>query len=304
MQVSLDEPWVKRVSEYIGTQHHTVTLDSADLIENLLVPTYAHDMPSFFGQMETSLYLHCKAMRNDGATVAVSGEAADEIFGGYDWFFNEEVHSADMFPWQTFFGDQISPWWSPEVNEKIRPREYLARRYQEAREEVPVLPRENGLDAKMREISYMNLTRFLPILLDRVDRMSMAVGLEVRLPFCDYRLLDYVWNIPWEMKTLGDMEKGLLRRAFADVLPSDVRKRKKSPYPTSQHPRYQEGISKWVLQILNDANAPIRPFLNIPVTQALAAGYLPNLPGSLRIGPMEQIIKINSWLQEYQVRIR
>jgi asparagine synthase (glutamine-hydrolysing) len=304
MQVSLDEPWVKRVSEYVGTRHHTVTVDTADLIENLLAPTYAHDMPSFFGQMETALYLHCKAMRRDNATVAVSGEAADEIFGGYDWFFDEEVRTADMFSWQNFFGNQVTPWWSPEVNEKIRPREYLARRYQEAREEVPTLAGENAFDAKMREISYMNQTRFLPILLDRVDRMSMAVGLEVRLPFCDYRLMEYVWNIPWEMKTIGDMEKGILRRAFADVLPSDVRRRKKSPYPTSQHPKYQEGISKWVLQILNDANAPIRPFLDLPVTQALAVGYLPDLPGSLRVSPMEQIIKINAWLQEYRICIR
>jgi asparagine synthase (glutamine-hydrolysing) len=301
MQVSLDEPWVKRVSDYVGTRHHTITIGTADLLENLLTPTYAHDMPSFFGQMESSLYLHCKAMRREGATVAVSGEAADEIFGGYDWFFDEEARTADMFPWQMLFGNQNSPWWSSEVTEKIQPQEYLARRYQEALEEVPTLPGENAFDARMREIFYMNQTRFLPILLDRVDRMSMAVGLEVRLPFCDYRLLEYAWNIPWEMKTVGDMEKGILRRAFADVLPSDVSRRKKSPYPTSQHPEYQKGISRWLLQILNDANAPIRPFLNIPVAQALAVGYLPDLPGSLRVSPMEQIIKINAWLQEYRV---
>jgi asparagine synthase (glutamine-hydrolysing) len=240
-------------------------------------------------------------MREEGATVGVSGEAADEIFGGYDWFFDEEARTANMFPWQKFFGNQASPWWSSEVSERIKPQEYLARHYQEAREEVPTLSGESAFDAKMREISYMNQTRFLPILLDRVDRMSMAVGLEVRLPFCDYRLMEYVWNIPWEMKTVGDMEKGILRRAFADVLPSDVRRRKKSPYPTSQHPDYQRGISKWVLQILNDPAAPIRPFLNIHVTQALAAGYLPDLPGSLRVSPMEQIVKINAWLQEYRV---
>jgi len=128
--------------------------------------------------------------------------------------------------------------------------------------------------------------------------------LEMRLPFCDHRLVEYVWNIPWEMKTVGGIEKGLLRRSLANVLPSDRDKTKKSSYPTSQHPQYQQGISKWVLQILNDSSAPIRPFLNIPAARALAEGNLPDLPGSLRIGPMEQIIKINAWLQEYHISIR
>jgi asparagine synthase (glutamine-hydrolysing) len=303
MQDSLDEPWIKRVSEYVGTRHHTITIDTAELVENLLIPIYSHDTASPFGQMEASLFLHCKAMRRD-ATVAVSGEAADEIFGGHDWFFDDEVHNADMFPWQMASGKQTSPWWSYEVHGKLRPQEYLARRYQEAREEVPVLPGEDAFHAKKREISYMSQTRFLPMLLDRNDRMSMALGLEVRLPFCDYRLMEYVWNIPWEMKMVGGMEKGILRRAFADVLPSDVRKRKKSPHPTSQHPQYQREISRWVSHILNDVNAPIRPFLNIPSARALAAGYLLDTPAPVRVSSMEQIIKINSWLDEYQIRIR
>jgi asparagine synthase (glutamine-hydrolysing) len=302
--VCLDDSWVKRASDYIGTQHHTVRVDTAELVENLLVPIYAHDVPSFFGQQETSLYLLCKAMRHDAATVAVSYDSAEEVFGGYDWFFGEGTRNANGFPWQTFFGNQATPWWSSEVNEKLRPKEYLTRRYQEAREEMPVLEGENAFDAKMREMSYMDQTRLLPVLLDRNDRMSMAVGLEVRLPFSDYRLAEYVWNIPWEMKTVGGIEKGILRRTFAEVLPSDVRYRKRRSFSVSQNPEYQQGISQWASQILNDANAPIRPFLNIPVAQTLVEDNFPGLSGALRVRPMEQIIKMNAWLQEYQVHIR
>jgi asparagine synthase (glutamine-hydrolysing) len=304
-QVSLDAPWVKRVSEYVGTQHHTVMVDSRELVENLLVPLYAHDVPTTLGQLETSLYLLFKAMKQD-ATVALSGESADEVFGGYFWFFSEEAYKANMFPWMVPFGGEVgsSPWWSSEVSEKIRPQEYLTRRYQEAREEVPVLPGEDAFHAKMREIFYMNQTRFLPMLLDRKDRMSMAVGFEVRVPFCDYRLVEYVWNIPWEMKTVGAIEKGVLRRALSDVLPEEVCNRKKSPYPTLHHPQYQQGISEWFLQILNDSSAPIRPFLNIPVALALAEGRLPNMPDIFRVGSMARIIEVNAWLQEYHVRIR
>ncbi len=307
MQVSLDEPWVKRVSEHAGTQHHTIMVDSSELLENLLVPMYAHDMPGF-GQMETSIYLLFKAMKQD-ATVALSGKSSDEVFGGYVWFFNAEAREADTFPWLTLWSKQqakgqLAPWWSSEVSEKIRPHEYLKRRYLEARAEVPVLEGEDAFHAKMREIFYMNQTRWLPLLLDRKDRMSMAVGFEVRVPFCDHRLVEYAWNIPWEMKTVGDSEKGILRRAFTDVLPDDVRNRKKSPYPSTQHPQYRRGVSKWLLQIVNDANAPLRPFLNVPAAQALATGGVPNLPGSLAVTPMEQLIQINAWLQEYHIRIR
>ena len=303
MQTSWDEPWVKCVSEYVGTAHHTVTADSNELIENLLMPMYAHDMPGFFGGLEASLYLHCKAMRQD-ATVALSGEAADEVFGGYVWSSSEEARKTNAFPWQMLFGSQPHPWWSSEVIEKVRPQEYLTRRYQEAREEVPVLEGEDAFHSKMREITYMDYTRFLPLLLDRKDRMSMAVGLEVRLPFCDYRLMEYAWNIPWEMKRAGGGERGLLQRIFADVLPSDVCNLKRSFYPTSQHFRYQQGISTWLLQILHDSSAPIHPFLNMPAARALAEDNVPNLPGPLRVSPMEQIIKMNAWLGEYNIRIR
>jgi asparagine synthase (glutamine-hydrolysing) len=172
------------------------------------------------------------------------------------------------------------------------------------RKEVPALPDEDAFQARVREIFYITQTGLLPMLLDSEDRMSMATGLEVRVPFCDYRLVEYVWNIPWEMKTVDGIEKGLLRRALADVLPDDVRKRRKSPFPSSQHPQYQQGLSEWLLQIVNDSSAPLRPFLNLPVVRMLAEGNLPNLPGSFKISPMEQIIQINAWLQEYHIRIR
>jgi len=129
-------------------------------------------------------------------------------------------------------------------------------------------------------------------------------GFEVRVPFCDYRLVEYVWNVPWEMKTVDTIEKGILRRALADVLPDGVCKRRKSPYPSTQHPQYQQELSTWLLQILDDPSAPIRPFLNIPVARQLAEGNFPDLPGSFKVTPMEQLIQINAWLQEYHIRIR
>ena len=307
-QVGQDESWVRRMCEYVGTHHRTIMVDSSDLIENLMLPMYAHDMPSMTaGQVETSLYLLYKAIREE-ATVAFTGDGADEVFGSHAWFFAEKARTANTFPWLVDFDSLLEnegsfPWWSSDVSEQVRPQEYIARRYQEAREEVPVLDGEDAFHAKMREIFYMTQTRFMPVLLDRKDRISMAVGFEVRVPFCDYHLVEYVWNIPWEMKAVGHVEKGLLRRVLADVLPNDTRSRKKSPFPTSLHPQYRRGISEWFLQIVNDANAPLRPFLNVPVARKLATANMSNLPITLQLAFMEQAIQMNTWLQEYRVRI-
>ena len=143
----------------------------------------------------------------------------------------------------------------------------------------------------------------MPLLLDRKDRMSMATGFEVRVPFCDYRLVEYVWNIPWEMKRVDNIEKGILRRAFSDVLPEDVRNRRKSAFPTSQHPTYAAGISKLALDMLNDTNAPIRSFVNLPAALKMAQGQLPGMQPGFEVAPLEGLIQINAWLRDYHVEI-
>jgi len=306
MHRSLDAPWVQRVAEYTGTRHHTIMLDTPELLDSLLVPMRAHDHPAY-GQIETSMYLLFKAMKQK-ATVAISGESADEVFGGYPWFNNEEILNIPNFPWIATFGETevargILSWLAPEVLEIINPMEYILRRYREAVAEVPVLESEDILAAKRREGFYLNLTRFLPILLDRKDRMSMAVGFEVRVPFCDYRLVEYVWNIPWEVKAAGGIEKGILRRAFTGYLPEDVLYRHKSAYPTSQHPDYVRGICELMLQILNDPNAPVRPFINVARIRELLEDKEPGLIHAFNVNPLERIIQINFWLEDYHVSI-
>ncbi|NEE55034.1 asparagine synthase, partial [Streptomyces sp. SID8455] len=125
---------------------------------------------------------------------------------------------------------------------KIDLRGYRAQRYHEAIAEVPRLAGESAADRRMREIGYLHLTRFLPWMLDRKDRASMAVGLEVRVPFCDHRLVEYVFNTPWAMKSFDGREKSLLRAATRDLLPPEIADRVKAPYPTSRDRRYLDGL--------------------------------------------------------------
>lgn len=298
-QPNLDAPWAQRISEHVGTTHHKIALDTPEMLENLLLPLHVHDLPGM-GQIETSLYLLFKTMKQD-ATVAISGESADEIFGGYPWFHDEAMLNVPTFPWMAMTGSKDSAsWWSAEMREQIQPDEYVACRYQEAIAEVPHLAGEDARSARIREILYLNQTRSLSLLLNCKDRMSMAVGLEVRVPFCDYRLVEYVWNIPWEMKTIDTIEKGILRRAFTGVLPDDVRMRRKSAYPTSGNPTYQRAIRDWTLNIVNDPNAPIRPFVNGAAIEATLEGSTLGLPTEFA---MERLIQINAWLKDYHIRV-
>lgn len=298
LHASLDAPWVKRVSEHVGSRHHTITVDSSALVENLLVPLHAADIPTA-GQMSSSLYLLFKAIKQD-ATVALSGESADEIFGGYPWFHTEAALNTPTFPWLPAFhgfGEMLS-WLSADLLQKVQPIAHIERQYRQMLAEVPRLAGENALEARRREMFYMNMTHFLPFLLERKDRMSMATGFEARVPFCDYRLVEYVWNIPWEMKMVDNIEKGILRRAFAHVLPHDVLYRKKSAYPSAQHPTYDKAIRAWALHILDTPNAPIQPLIKPPVVRAwLEQADFGVVPFA------ERFIHLNAWLDKYQITL-
>lgn len=311
MRPSIDRPYVEQMADYLDTNHHDVIVSTDDLVENLLVPMRAHDRPKM-GQIETSLYLLFKVIKQN-ATVALSGESADEVFGGYPWFHQEQVINAPTFPWlaarlgstsSNQFMNSHASFLSPDLAQRLQPRQRIQQLYQDALAEVPRLEGEAPRDARMREIFYLNLTRFLPLLLDRKDRMSMATGLEVRVPFCDYRLVEYVWNIPWEMKSVDHIEKGILRRAFNGLLPDEVRMRRKSAYPTSFDPAYTQAVRRWTLSILNDANAPIRPLIDREAVRKLAEHPDESVRGENAYFLFDYLIQANAWLQEYHVVIQ
>jgi asparagine synthase (glutamine-hydrolysing) len=305
-QPNADAPWVRRMSDYLGTRHHVAEFDTPELVDSLKAAVHARDLPGM-ADVDGSLYLFCREIKKN-ATVAISGEAADEIFGGYPWFYREEALNAGTFPWSLSIAERKSVL-SDDLIDWIRPERYVADRYRQALDEVPRLAGETPEQNRMREMSYLNITRFMPTLLDRKDRMSMAVGLEVRVPFCDHRLVEYVWNIPWEIKTAGGREKGILRRALSGVLPDDVLYRKKSPYPKTHNPNYAAAVKKHLLDILDDPASPILPFINVRNVRNLAEsdGVGSHLPwfGQLMTGPQmfAYLIQVNIWLRDYRVAV-
>ncbi|MGH3645670.1 MAG: asparagine synthase (glutamine-hydrolyzing) [Micromonosporaceae bacterium] len=297
---TLDAPYVRMVADHVGTVHEQITVDNDDLIRERMAGLHARDLPSW-GEMDLSLYLLCRGMQRH-STVALSGETADELFGGYPYFYRPEARGAETFPWMV--DDRLGPaaLLKPEVAARVKPAEYIADRYAQALAEVPRLPGEQGADARTREIFYLALTRWLPALLDRKDRMSMAAALEVRVPFCDHRLVEYLWNVPWEMKNAGGQQKGLLREAVADLLPDEVVNRRKSAYPTFQDRRYDVALEEWMRQLLSEPSAPVFDLVERDRVRALLdAGE--EIPGPWMSG-MAYLLYVNEWLTRYRVRIR
>lgn len=304
---NLDGPWIARVSQYLGTVHHEVILDTPVLDEYLLPSLYARDLPGM-ADIDTSLLVFCREIKRS-ATVAVSGEAADEIFGGYPWFRLPEAIWADTFPWSRTLNERLKVF-SPQALRVTRLREYVQDRYREALAEVPHLAGESGEARRLREVAYLSMTRFLACLLDRKDRMSMYSGLEVRVPYCDHRLVEYVWNIPWEMKRYRGEVKGILRLAAEGWLPDEVVWRRKSPYPSTLNPSYRETMRRrLVREVLDDPASPLRPWINVEFVRQLTdpSQDIANIPWYGQLMGTAQLfaflIQLNAWFRDYRVRV-
>lgn len=304
-QPNSDTDWVAVVSKGLGTIHRNILIDTPELVDALTPALRANDLPGM-ADIDSSLYLFCREVKKE-ATVALSGESADEVFGGYPWFYGNGAGETN-FPWVRLLRERMGLF-SPALVAQIRPEEYVAQRYREALEEAPCLPGEDEQEARARQLFYLNITRFMPTLLDRKDRMSMCAGLEVRVPFCDHRLVEYVWNIPWSLKTYNGRGKGILRHALAGLLPSGVLARRKSPYPKTHHPAYLAAVRNWLLQILDDPGSPLLPLIDVEAVRSLAHsgavamsmpwfGQLMNLPQFFAF-----LAQADTWLREYKVVI-
>lgn len=305
-QPNNDAPWIRLMVESIGSNHYDVVIDNEELFASIEKAMIARDLPGM-ADVDASLLLFSREIKKH-VTVALSGECADELFGGYPWFHREELLYADTFPWAKLFAKRL-PFIREDIRKKTDPQSYIEYRYQEALVEVPRFADDTEEEAKMREMFYLNLTRWMPTLLDRKDRMTMANGLSVRVPYCDHQLVEYVWNIPWSMKNYGKREKGLLREVLKDYLPQEVRERKKSPYPKTHHPDYLHKMQVKMKSYLADSDAPIFQLLDrkkvaIFLEQDLRRIHLPwfgqlmNVPALLAYW-----IQLNEWMKKYQVQI-
>ena len=305
-QPNSDSDWIPKVVEEINSKHHGVIVNTEELVSSLREAVLANDLPGM-ADIDSSLYLFTKEVKND-FTVALSGECADEIFGGYPWYRREADLKSDTFPWSKSL--DIRKEILSEEFKSLPLESYVDHQYNQTLREMPdPLEGESWKERRIRELFYLNLKWFMVTLLTRKDRMSMANSLEVRVPFADHRLVEYSWNIPWKMKYYNNIEKGLLREAFKGIVPEKIRKRKKSPYPKTHNPQYTAQVKSWLKAIIANSDAPLLQLIDKKKVRELieGKGNISKSPwfGQLMRRPqlMAYLIQVNIWMEEYNVRI-
>ncbi|MEV8552317.1 asparagine synthase (glutamine-hydrolyzing) [Streptomyces glaucescens] len=301
MRETPDSPFVRDVAAHVGSDHHDVMLNPADISDPAVrrATVGARDIPNGFGDLDSSLYLLFKAIR-ERSTVALSGESADEVFGGYPWFHHEPLTRVQTFPWMAVIPPLSLPARTDHIEPGLRKRldvgTYTADQYATALAEVEHLDGESEVERRMRSIFHLHLTRFVRNMLDRKDRLSMAVGLEVRVPFCNHELVQYVYNTPWSMKTFDGREKSLLRQAAAHVMPRSVVERVKSPYPSPQDPGYAAILQQQVKELVAAPDAQVFALVDRAWAQTAVAQDPAAMTVAVRAG-LERVLDLHTWLE-------
>lgn len=302
-QPNADCEYIGMMVQSTGSRHHEIVLDNEKVVEALYPSVRARDLPGYV-DIDSSLLLFCKEIKKR-FTVALSGECADELFGGYPWYHNQDILFEDCFPWsrEQDIRRQV-------LKKGILPRgeEYVREKYLDTLKEADSLKSDSKVDKRMREMFALNYYWFMQCLLERKDRCSMWSGLEVRVPFCDARLVDYAYNMPWELKAYSGREKGIIRKAFEDILPKEIVYRKKSPYPKTHHPVYMKLCADKVREILADRSRKINSLISaegvediIERPDSLRSPWYGQLMKAPQI--LAYLIELDDWLENYHVTI-
>ena len=305
-QPNSDKYYIDLMVNTFKTNHKTIVIDTPELVKELDNACIARDFPGM-ADVDSSFLLFCKYIK-PYATVTLSGECADEIFGGYPWFFRKDCLESNTFPWSIAISER-QELLNKDISKKVNLKEYIDSKYFESLNKVEILSDDSPETAEKRKIFYLNLNWFMQTLLDRTDRMSMFNGFEVRVPFCDYRIVEYVWNIPWEMKAYKGREKGLLRHVMEGFLPEEIIYRKKSPYPKTHNPNYLTAVKTKLRNIMEDKNSPIRNLLDenyiMDILENGENTFKRPWFGQLMTGPqlMAYLCQVNMWLEKYEPKI-
>ncbi len=304
-QPESDNFYIDKMSETFGTDHEIITVTNQDLLDNLENAVIARDAPGM-GDVDSSLFCFCNSV-GQNYSIAMSGECGDEVFGGYPWFHRKEDFEADIFPWAKNLNLRENLI-HPDISGEINVTQYIRERYEQSVAQTPRLSSDTADEKRRREISHLNLNWFMYTLGERSERIGMYNGLEIRMPFCDHKVVEYLWNVPWEFKSHNEREKGLLREALHGMLPEDVLWRKKSPFPKTHNPAYEELVKARMIEILNDSSSPVLDIINKEYLMSLTqmpSDYGKPWFGQLMATPQlyAYVVQLDFWLRHYHVNI-
>ena len=300
--VSRDNEFIDLMSKTFKTKHHYKVIKQKVLAKYLKEATIARDLPGM-ADIDSSLLWFSKQIRKKHKVI-LSGECADEIFGGYPWFYREEVRNREYFPWLDSI-EQRELLLKQDLKEKLKLKEFMGKEYEKILKEVPQT--KNKKEQIYKNLFYLNMTYFMPTLLERKDRMTMRAQVEARVPFADTKLIEYLWNIPWEYKYKNNQEKAILRDAYKNILPQEIASRKKNPYPKTHNPKYAKIITKMLKKRLKNKKSILHKLFDEKALKKLieTEGKSFETPwfGQLMTGPqlLAFLYQLDIWAKKYKI---
>ena len=302
-QPNLDTEYIRIMQDALDSNHHWSVLSPEDLQQEIHAAMLARDLPGM-ADVDASLLAFCRQIK-PYTSVVLSGECADEIFGGYPWYRQPQMRNFAGFPWAQTTKERgafLQEW----ITRQVQPEEFVFEQYRQTIRQSDIGTENSDLDRRTKELVNLNLQWFMQTLLERGDRMGNAAGVDIRVPFADYRIAEYLYSVPWDYKDYKGREKGLLRKAMEGILPHCVLYRKKSPYPKTYDPAYLDLVSKMLQQVLDNPHAPIYQLVKKDALENLLHqdfqwpwyGQLMRRPQTI-----VYMLQINDWLEHYSVRI-
>lgn len=299
-QVSRDNEFIDLMKQEKDTNHKYMVIKQRTLAKYLKESVKARDLPGMADIDSSLLWFSKKIEKNH--KVILSGECADEIFGGYPWFYREDLINKDTFPWLKSIEERTNLL-KEDLKQKLNLEQFVKQQYQNIIKEVP----KSKDEQKIKNLFYINMTYFMPTLLERKDRMTMRGKIEARVPFADTKLIEYLWNIPWEYKYYNNQEKGLLREAFKDCLPKEITYRKKNPYPKTHNPKYTKIIGKMLSKRLKNKKSILYKIFDEEKLNELiktnGESFKEPWFGQLMTGPqlLAFLYQIDVWAKTYKI---
>lgn len=298
-QVSKDKKFIDIMKNAFKTNHTYEVISQRKLAKTLKESVIARDYPGM-ADIDSSLFWFSKQIRKEHKVI-LSGECADEIFGGYPWFYRKEIRERENFPWIDSLDERISLI-KKDLAQKLDLKNFVKEKCELTLSEINVSDDEN-----LKKLFYLNMTWFMPTLLDRKDRMTMRASLEARVPFADTKLIEYLWNVPWKYKYKNNQEKGLLRHAFKNILPKEIIDRKKNPYPKTHNPKYTKIMIKLLKKRLKNKKSVLYKIFDYDKLMNLieTGGESFKTPwfGQLMTGPelLAYLYQFDIWAVKYKI---